>query len=389
MALMKKRIYYNRIIVLLATFGLLLTSCNSAEKEFDGLKASSIHYLVESFSLRLGEGAMTSSATVEGASPFTFSIASIHSDSDTHLLDINAFSIDLNSGVVNLKEGNSLQSNIYLLDIAVSNSSGTSIFPKALEFQIENPHDRLNGYWAPDHGIGYGITYFNNGKHIGYNVSIWDVISPMSEINYELISYKYLEFGLDDIQYEYEFFGNDQMKFWPVDNLKNFTFFNRLSEEEFHSLLERAPTDLPNSFEELMRRGWKMLAVEIIDLNESGNGLLFNEDGTASVINKIEYERPDGTFYSMYNKSEIKFNFSIEKTYSESFKVGLISINGTNYIFSFVGSDTPQYEYYNTDCYEVILSDDGSYEIRITGSDVWADECSTMAAAQENSLNLQ
>jgi hypothetical protein len=99
-------------------------------------KASSISYLVNSIEVELGEGAVSSVPTVEGASPFTFSIAKITSTDDNHLLDPNAITINSSTGVITLASGNSLPTGNYLLDIAVANAGGTAIFTSVFTFII-------------------------------------------------------------------------------------------------------------------------------------------------------------------------------------------------------------------------------------------------------------
>lgn len=111
-------------------------SCLTEPEEPTPPKADSISYLVSDYTIGTGEGVTTSLATVEGGHPFTFSIAAIHSNYNTHFEDVNAFTINTNNGVVMLADNNVLPMNIYELDIAVANVSGTSTFSSVLKFDI-------------------------------------------------------------------------------------------------------------------------------------------------------------------------------------------------------------------------------------------------------------
>lgn len=116
-------------------------------------KITGITYLTDEFYVVERIGARTGSASVLGASPYTFSISAIHSTDDTHTQDPNAIVVGLNNGVVALIEGNILPSNTYTIDISVSNVKGSTVFPAAVTFHIgttpyslkyENPQVELS-----------------------------------------------------------------------------------------------------------------------------------------------------------------------------------------------------------------------------------------------------
>lgn len=115
-----------------------LIGCNKVEV-FD--KASSLAYLAEEIEVEQGKGATSSVTTVEGPSPFTFSISTISGDNDGLDLDPDAITINSANGVISLSENNSLPIGEYILNIAVANAGGISVFHNAFKFIIYRSYE--------------------------------------------------------------------------------------------------------------------------------------------------------------------------------------------------------------------------------------------------------
>lgn len=122
----------NLFLLLTAIF--LVVSCKVTDELTQ--KASSISYLVNEYPIQLGQAASSAVPTVEGASPFTFSIAKITSTDDSHLLDPDAITINSATGIISISDNNELPIGDYVLDIAVSNVGGTSVFNDVFKFII-------------------------------------------------------------------------------------------------------------------------------------------------------------------------------------------------------------------------------------------------------------